>query len=860
MLKVARGPEFSSRLADEADVLRKLRHQYIVEVDRTVQLSGLTGILMQRAGNETLAKRISDEGKLHPDLLQRFGEDLLVTIDWLEQKGVPHRDIKPDNIGVMPVGRGNELHLVLFDFSLARTPAENIRAGTSRYMDPFLTVRKPQRWDLPAERWSAAATLYEMATGDLPKWGDGRSDPSVLTSEATIDGEKFDAEVRDGLLPFFAKAFRRDPTQRFDNCRDMLKAWRDAFLSATRLSHTQDSVASPDLDKSIANCTLDTPVASLGLFSRAVTALDRLSVNTVRELLQVPTKRIYKMKGVGNKTRRHLAEAVTKLRARFPDVQPSATADSVTTTDGDSGDVVRSVELLVQSITGGRPSKEADLESQAIRAFLNLDRLDTPARGYWPTQTDIGKQMKVSTARVNQWIDSARRRWLKNKSVTFVRDELLEILESQGGVMSAAELAGALLATRGSTLREPQRSLLASAAVRAAVEAERGLVQPRLATRRRGELNLVAKAYDEEDPNALCDYAVRVGDEADKLAGAEPLVTPQRAIESLRRIKRPEKSPYIDDTRLLKLAAAASNGAAVSSRMEIYPRGMAASRALKLAVGALSGSTEVTLDQIRERVSGRYPGAEPLPTRPEIDHLLKEAGWTLRWDEGKQAYVLPTEVLATTTFTSTLPRYGTANTVSLAVSPEVAEARDFDDRLRRSLQSGSFIALSVAPRHVQRCAGDMADRFGLDVRSLDDLVIKELQRQASIRKVDWSVVLKADADGSTGRDWQKLQLLVKAAVAEVEKQVLAMDRPVILMYPGLIARYEQLQFLEHLRDGSGRDGSVPGIWLILAATDHQKSLPTIDNRPVPVLGHGQWAWVPDAWLTNEHRGHVETPS
>ena len=84
--------------------------------------------------------------------------------------------------------------------------------------------------------------------------------------------------------------------------------------------------------------------------------------------------------------------------------------------------------------------------------------------------------MKVTTVRVNQWIDAARRRWLKNKSITLVRDELLEILEGQGGVMSAAELAGALLATRGSTLPEPQRSILASAAVRAAVEAERGLV------------------------------------------------------------------------------------------------------------------------------------------------------------------------------------------------------------------------------------------------------------------------------------------------------------------------------------------------------------------------------------------------
>lgn len=167
VLKIARGPDYNNRLKEEAEVLQKLRHQYIVEVHGTVQMHGLVGILMQPAGNETLAKRISDDGRLHPDLLQRFGEDLLLTVDWLEQKGIPHRDIKPDNIGVMPVGRGDELHLVLFDFSLSRTSLDNIQAGTIRYKDPFLSLRRPARWDLAAERWSAAMTLYEMAAGPL---------------------------------------------------------------------------------------------------------------------------------------------------------------------------------------------------------------------------------------------------------------------------------------------------------------------------------------------------------------------------------------------------------------------------------------------------------------------------------------------------------------------------------------------------------------------------------------------------------------------------------------------------------------------------------------------------------------------
>ena len=109
-----------------------------------------------------------------------------IVADWLEQNGISHRDIKPDNIGVgrAPSGR---LTLILFDFSLANTPADNLRAGTPPYLDPFIRRRQPPRWDLYAERFAIAMTLYEMATGPAPTWGDGLSDPAMLDCEVTLD-------------------------------------------------------------------------------------------------------------------------------------------------------------------------------------------------------------------------------------------------------------------------------------------------------------------------------------------------------------------------------------------------------------------------------------------------------------------------------------------------------------------------------------------------------------------------------------------------------------------------------------------------------------------------------------------------
>ena len=109
-------------------------------------------------------------------MLARYGDDLLSAVSSMERHGVTHRDIKPDNIGIRSLTKQRN-QLILFDFSLASAPLDNIRVGTPGYMDPFLGNRKPRQWDLDAERYSTAVTLYEMTLGAgvLPQWGDGRA-------------------------------------------------------------------------------------------------------------------------------------------------------------------------------------------------------------------------------------------------------------------------------------------------------------------------------------------------------------------------------------------------------------------------------------------------------------------------------------------------------------------------------------------------------------------------------------------------------------------------------------------------------------------------------------------------------------
>ncbi len=80
-----------------------------------------------------------------------------------------------------------------------------------------------------------------MATGSLPRWGDGQSDPALLDCEVTLDTELFDPHIREHLTEFFARALRRSPTERFDNAEQMLKGWRTVFADLDRSTSSTDS-------------------------------------------------------------------------------------------------------------------------------------------------------------------------------------------------------------------------------------------------------------------------------------------------------------------------------------------------------------------------------------------------------------------------------------------------------------------------------------------------------------------------------------------------------------------------------------------------------------------------------------------
>jgi hypothetical protein len=112
---------------------------------------------------------------------------------------------------------------------------------------------------------------------------------------------------------------------------------------------------------------------------------------------------------------------------------------------------------------------------------------------------------------------------------------------------------------------------------------------------------------------------------------AGPPSPPIRTLEKARAIASPDGFGELGNHRLLRLAAA-SEGAALSSRAELYPRCMPARRALQLGQGTLLGSRILTVREVQGRIQGRYPEAEPLPGHPDLDAWIQALDIGFEWD------------------------------------------------------------------------------------------------------------------------------------------------------------------------------------------------------------------------------------
>ena len=367
VLKVAVDDNAAKRLVAEAEVLATLngrKQPRIVRIIETppVQVGDRRALLLESAGEETLADVLRDRRRLSLDLLDRWGTDLLDALVSLDEAGVDHRDIKPSNLGVREQKSDRAKHLVLFDFSLAKASAATISAGTPPYLDPFLGTGTRQHWDSAAERYAAAVTLFEMATGHAPVYGDGETAPQFV-ERATIEPGDFDATVADALVRFFEKALAKDAKQRHGTASDMLADWRSAL--AVSVATTPE-----DADEVAERATPETALPQSGLTPRALSALEPFRLKTVGDLAALDTSRLSRFTGIVDATKREIRGRAKQWREKFADQLPATSAQ---TEDIDHADPFTSPEVAARLLVEAAGSSRAQARRTAAAVLLGLE-------------------------------------------------------------------------------------------------------------------------------------------------------------------------------------------------------------------------------------------------------------------------------------------------------------------------------------------------------------------------------------------------------------------------------------------------------------------------------------------------------
>uniref|UniRef100_A0A3P8YYF6 non-specific serine/threonine protein kinase n=1 Tax=Esox lucius TaxID=8010 RepID=A0A3P8YYF6_ESOLU len=154
-----------SLLGKEIKILKELKHENIV---------GLLDFQVCYCNGGDLAEYLHSKGTLREDTIRVFLLQLAGAMKVLREKGILHRDLKPQNILLCnPEGRKsspNNTCIKIADFGFARHLHCNTMAatlcGSPMYMAPEVIMS--QNYDAKADLWSIGTIVYQCLTGNAP--------------------------------------------------------------------------------------------------------------------------------------------------------------------------------------------------------------------------------------------------------------------------------------------------------------------------------------------------------------------------------------------------------------------------------------------------------------------------------------------------------------------------------------------------------------------------------------------------------------------------------------------------------------------------------------------------------------------
>ena len=172
---------------------------------------------------ETLRDRVERAGPLPPRLAMKLLQEVAWALGYAHQRGVIHRDVKPDNI---MIERATERALVTdFGIALGTRAAESAGGpvvGTARFMSPEQACGEPV--DARSDLYSLGATFFYALTGRAPF--EGTNLPAILTKhvyETAPLVQTLRPELPAKLAAVVDRLLRKAPAERFQTGDDLAR-------------------------------------------------------------------------------------------------------------------------------------------------------------------------------------------------------------------------------------------------------------------------------------------------------------------------------------------------------------------------------------------------------------------------------------------------------------------------------------------------------------------------------------------------------------------------------------------------------------------------------------------------------------
>jgi eukaryotic-like serine/threonine-protein kinase len=243
--------EIKTRFLREAETAAQLNHPNIVDIYSVDELEGLVFFVMAYITGDNLAKRLHDHGALSVDETRRTLRDVADALAYAHERGVIHRDIKPDNILI----DGQSGRPMVTDFGIARAvsdgdsrlTATGIAIGTPTYMSPEQAAGE-RAIDGRSDLYSLGIVGYQMLTGEPPFIAN--STPAILVkhiSERPTPLEQRRADVPQDLARVIMMLLEKDPASRFPSASSVVTALDTGSVP----SFSRPSMPAQQLDQSV---------------------------------------------------------------------------------------------------------------------------------------------------------------------------------------------------------------------------------------------------------------------------------------------------------------------------------------------------------------------------------------------------------------------------------------------------------------------------------------------------------------------------------------------------------------------------------------------------------------------------------